>query len=175
MSINIKKSIKQYENSNGHKKTVFSVIKDNHGIIHRINGIGNGENFEIKETVARNLTGERRKYAIQQRYFKIKASNLKKLLDSSSKKEHEETKKVVKSDSKKLSSNPKKVVKSDSKKLSSNPKKIVKSDSKKVSSTPKKVVKSDSKKVSSTPKKIVKSDSKKVLVKKSTKKLRSDK
>ena len=153
MSINIRKSIKQYQNSDGHKKTVFSVIKDNHGIIHRINGFGNGENLEIKETIAKNLTGERRKYAIQQRYYKIKASNLKQLLNDS----------------------VKKVVKSDSKKLSSTSKKVVKSDSKKLSSRPKKVVKSDSKKVSSTHKKLVKRDSKKLLVKKSVKKVRSDK
>ena len=128
MSIFFKKTVQHYQNENGVKKTSFSVVKDNHGIIHKINGVGNGDKFNIKETVAKNINGDRRKYAIQQRYYKIKASNLQKLLEhSTKKKESLEPKKSV---SKKVTS--KKSVKSDVK--------LVKSDVKSVKSDVKKVV-----------------------------------
>jgi hypothetical protein len=53
MSVFFKKTVQHYQNENGIKKTSFSVVKDNHGIIHKINGVGNGDKFNIKETVAK--------------------------------------------------------------------------------------------------------------------------
>ena len=101
MSVFFKKTVQHYQNENGHKKTSFSVVKDNHGIIHKINGTGNGNEFHIKETVAKNLTGHKRQYAVQQKYYKIKASNLKKLLENPKKMKESSVSKIKKVSSKK--------------------------------------------------------------------------
>ena len=83
MSIMYKKVFQHVENENGHRQTSFSIVKDKNGVIHKINGVGNGNVFNIKETVAKNLTGNRSKYAIQQRVYKLKSSNIKNLLGES--------------------------------------------------------------------------------------------
>jgi hypothetical protein len=128
MSFIYKKTIQHFENQDGVKRTAFSIVKDKNGVIQKINGIGNGETFHIKETLAKNVMGNRSKYAVQQRVYKLKSSNIKKLLSESKNKKdnmkRSESKKVdllKKSQSKKIElpkkSESKKMKKSDSKKI----------------------------------------------------------
>jgi len=157
MSFIYKKSIQHFQNEDGHRKTAFSIMKDKNGTIQKINGIGNGETFHIKETIAKNLTGNRTKFAVHEKVYKMRASNIKSLLNESKSKssnkvknspkktvtksvlKNKVTKTVPKSDLKK------KVTKVDSKSdLKKKVTKIVpKSDLKKVTKT---VLKSDLKK-----------------------------
>lgn len=99
MSFIYKKSIQHFQNPNGRSQTAFSIMKDKNGTIQKINGVGNGETFHIKETVAKNLTGNRTKFAVHEKVYKIKTSNIKNLLNESRSKS-----------SNKVKSSPKKIV-----------------------------------------------------------------
>jgi hypothetical protein len=99
MSFIYKKSIQHFQNQDGRRQTAFSIMKDKNGTIQKINGVGNGETFHIKETIAKNLTGNRSKFAVHEKVYKIKTSNIKNLLNESRSKS-----------SNKVKSSPKKIV-----------------------------------------------------------------
>ncbi len=82
------------ENINGHKKQAFSVVKGKDDIIYKINGIGNGNTFDIKETSMHNVNGTKRKFLVKKRSYKIKGLNLKTILNEINQKSKEQPRKI---------------------------------------------------------------------------------
>jgi hypothetical protein len=93
MRIFFKQSVDHFQNSNGHKKTSFEIIKGKNGEIQQIKGIGNKDEYHIKQVIHKK-NKDSGKIISKKRVFKIKSSNLMSLLKESAKIQHEEKKKM---------------------------------------------------------------------------------
>jgi len=136
MPIFLKEVSEQYINNNGHKKTAFQIIKGKDGVIQKIDGRGNDEKLNITETFIHQT--ENGRVAVKRKAYRIKASNLKNIMNHSSL-----TKKIKETKPTKLTNKKVKSTKSTNKKVKSS--KSIKSTDKKIKST-----KSTEKKIKST-------------------------